>query len=91
MKQLICTMLVVVVAAWTLPAHAADEAKRIRVVLIDGQNNHDWRTTSPWLKKILEGDGKYTVDVSSYLKAATSRARSRRPCRFRRTCRSTTW
>src|SRR5215471_6080206 len=52
------------------PSARGDEppAKKIRVLLIDGQNNHDWRSTSPWLKKILEETGRFTVDVSSNLK-----------------------
>jgi len=37
------------------PAWAGERAgKKIRVVLIDGQNNHDWRATTPLLKKELE-------------------------------------
>jgi type 1 glutamine amidotransferase len=41
---------------------------KVRVILIDGQNNHDWRATTPVLKKILEDSGRFTVDVSSNLK-----------------------
>ncbi len=41
---------------------------KIRVILIDGQNNHDWRTTTPIMKKALEDSGRFTVDVSSNLK-----------------------
>ena len=26
----------------------------IRALIIDGQNNHDWKSTTPALKKILE-------------------------------------
>lgn len=43
--------------------------KKIRVILIDGQNNHDWRTTSQIMKKALEGSGRFTIDVSSNLRA----------------------
>ncbi len=43
-------------------------AGTIKAVLIDGQNNHDWRTTSPFLKKVLEDTGRFRVDVSSNLK-----------------------
>ncbi|MFO0969504.1 MAG: ThuA domain-containing protein [Gemmataceae bacterium] len=46
-------------------AQAGD--KKIRVVLVDGQNNHDWRTTTPFMKKELEASGKFTVDVSTNL------------------------
>jgi hypothetical protein len=41
---------------------------KIRVVLIDGQNNHNWRATTPLLKQALEETGRFTVDVSSNLK-----------------------
>ena len=43
--------------------HAA--APAIKVLIIDGQNNHDWKTTTPILKKILESSGKFQVDVST--------------------------
>ena len=36
--------------------------------MIDGQINHDWRTTTPIMKKALEDCGRFTVDVSSNLK-----------------------
>jgi type 1 glutamine amidotransferase len=45
---------------------AAGEAKgKIRVVIIDGQNNHDWRSTTPFLKKVLQDSGRFSVDVST--------------------------
>jgi type 1 glutamine amidotransferase len=58
----------VVVAAAVLPALADDKpAEKIRVILIDGQNNHNWRATTPLMKKELESCGRFTVDVASYL------------------------
>jgi hypothetical protein len=45
-----------------------DPGKKIRVLIIDGQNNHDWRATTPLLKRLLEDTGRFTVDVSSNLK-----------------------
>jgi len=47
------------------PAAAQD---KIKVILIDGQNNHNWRATTPFMKKALEDTGRFTVDVSSNLK-----------------------
>lgn len=45
---------------------AAGEGKgKIRVVIIDGQNNHDWRATTPIMKKALEDCGCFTVDVAT--------------------------
>jgi len=41
--------------------------KVLKVILIDGQNNHQWRETTPLLKKHLEGCKRFTVDVSSNL------------------------
>jgi uncharacterized protein len=37
----------------------------IKVLIVDGQNNHDWKTTTPILKKILEDSGKFQVDVAT--------------------------
>ena len=48
---------------------SAAEPEKIRVVIIDGQNNHDWRSTTPILKQALEKSGRFTVDVSSNLKS----------------------
>ena len=45
-----------------LPAFAAD---KIKVVIIDGQNNHDWKKTTPVLKKHLEDAGLFAVDVAT--------------------------
>ncbi len=52
------------------PASAAEKqpAGKIKVVLIDGQNNHDWRATTPHLKGVLENCGRFSVDVSTNLK-----------------------
>jgi type 1 glutamine amidotransferase len=41
--------------AWSAPA--------LRALIIDGQNNHDWKATTPVLKKILEDTGLFQVDV----------------------------
>ncbi len=43
--------------------HAAD--RRLKALLIDGQNNHQWQQTSPVLKKLLEQTGLFTVDVAT--------------------------
>lgn len=40
-------------------------AAPIRVLLIDGQNNHDWKSSSPWIKQILEEGGLFKVDVAT--------------------------
>ena len=40
-------------------------AAPLRVLLLSGANNHDWRATTPVLKKILEASGRFTVDVTT--------------------------
>jgi hypothetical protein len=47
---------------------SAGEPKKVRVVIIDGQHNHNWRATTPYLKRILEKSGRFTVAVSSNLR-----------------------
>jgi type 1 glutamine amidotransferase len=46
---------------------AADEprAEKIRAQIVDGQNNHNWRQTTPILKAALESSGLFTVDVAT--------------------------
>ena len=50
-------------AALVLTATAASD--KIKVLIVDGQNNHQWATTTPMLKRILEDTGRFTVDVST--------------------------
>ena len=45
----------------TIVAHA----EPLKVLLVDGQNNHNWVQTSPVLKAILEEGGLCKVDVST--------------------------
>ena len=36
---------------------------KIRVLIFSGRNNHDWRTTTPFLRKILVNSGRFDVRV----------------------------
>jgi len=40
-------------------------AESIKVLLIDGQNNHNWKATTPVLKTALESSGLFSVTVST--------------------------
>ncbi len=44
---------------------AASAAPPIRVLVVDGQNNHDWKSTTPVIKRILEDSGVFTVQVTT--------------------------
>jgi len=35
----------------------------LKILIVDGQNNHKWRETTPVLKKELESSGRFSVDV----------------------------
>ena len=37
----------------------------MKALIVDGQNNHDWKTTTPALKAILDETGLFTVDVAT--------------------------
>src|ERR1700761_1981769 len=52
------------VALFSLTA-LAWAAEPIKVLIVDGQNNHDWRSTTPVLKKALEDAGLFQVDVAT--------------------------
>ncbi|MBM3749268.1 MAG: ThuA domain-containing protein, partial [Acidobacteria bacterium] len=45
-------------------AWAAQCAAPIRVLIFSGRNNHDWRTTTPFLKKTLADTGRFEVRVT---------------------------
>lgn len=43
---------------------------KLKVLLIDGQNNHDWKACQPILKWVLESSSRFTVDISTTPPAA---------------------
>jgi type 1 glutamine amidotransferase len=52
------TVILVVLFALT-----ATGQNRIRVMLLDGQNNHNWQSTTPVLKKILDETGLFDTTI----------------------------
>lgn len=58
MRNLFVSLLLLANAATAAPAGAL-----IGTLIIDGQNNHNWKSTTPVLKKILEDTGLFQVDV----------------------------
>src|SRR5208282_6851971 len=36
---------------------------KIRVLIFSGRNNHDWRSTTPFLRKVLVDSGRFDVRV----------------------------
>src|SRR5512140_2519979 len=37
---------------------------KIQALILSGRSNHDWRTTTPQLKKLLEHTGRFDVRVN---------------------------
>ncbi len=58
----------VLLGGMLLMGHAADGtravgAERIKTLVIDGQNNHQWKQTTPLIVQTLEATGRFSVDV----------------------------
>jgi len=51
--------------AWLGCATSATAAEKLRALIVDGRNNHDWVTTTAILKADLEQSGRFSVDVVS--------------------------
>jgi hypothetical protein len=62
-RQLLACWLVVFAALCA--DSRADAAQKLRLLLIDGQNNHNWRATTPVLNSFLAKSGRFTVDVAT--------------------------
>jgi uncharacterized protein len=58
----ICACFAVLAACGALALTAAAQT-RTRVMLLDGQNNHDWRATSPVIEKWLEEAGLFDATI----------------------------
>jgi hypothetical protein len=64
-KHLVAALLGAAALACACPVQADAPKAKIRVLIIDGQNNHDWRSTTPFMKKELQSCGRFTVDVAT--------------------------
>jgi len=51
---------------------AAASAAPLKALIFTGQNNHDWRTTTPYLKKLLLDSGRFDVRVVEEPAGATA-------------------
>jgi len=54
-------ILLILAFLFATSAHAAPAA----ALIVDGQNNHDFKATTPHLKRLLEETGMFTVDVAT--------------------------
>ena len=61
MKGLMTFLCLVLLALAPTSVRGAD---KVRVLIVTGQNNHNWRETTPHLKRFLEASGRFTVEVT---------------------------
>jgi len=50
---------------WAVLAAVALAQAPYKALIVDGQNGHDWKSTTPVLKKVLEETKLFTVDVAT--------------------------
>ena len=64
MKRIPVALVMLVFTALLLsqPASAAD---KLRLLIIDGQNNHNWKAMTPPMKAKLESSGRFSVEVAT--------------------------
>lgn len=68
MRKLFFYSALTLLAAGVLAAQ--QEAQKIQVLIITGQNGHDWRGTTPVLRRILEDTGRFEVRVTEEFRGA---------------------
>ena len=60
---------VTLIAVSTDYSRAADRSKtpreKLRALIIDGQNNHHWKVTTPLLQNAIESSGRFKVEVAT--------------------------
>ena len=56
-------VVLVLIVAWS--ALITNAAEPIRVLVIDGRNNHDWQKTTESLVATLKATGRFSVDIST--------------------------
>ena len=58
-----------------LAACSTARGEKTRVLIVDGFSNHDWQRTTACLRMLLENEGSYSVDVSTFPARATEAER----------------
>ena len=62
-RRLLCVLIVLLACA--LPCFGKSNHGKIRVLIVDGFSNHDWRQTTTLLRGILQAAGEFDVAVST--------------------------
>lgn len=70
MKKFLLFFLAAVPAFVQQPAPKTPSPAKIQALIITGQNGHDWRGTTPVLRKLLEDTGRFEVRVTEEFRGA---------------------
>lgn len=62
MKRLLTLFVTVALSFLPLNAQAAE---KLKLLIVDGQNNHNWKATTPILREFLSGTGRFDVSVAT--------------------------
>ena len=57
------SIVIIIVVAFVLSGFKGPD--KIKVLILSGRNNHDWKTTTPKLKHIYEESGLFVVEVTN--------------------------
>lgn len=61
----ICILSLTAIVGSLLLSEPIQAAEKLKLLLVDGQNNHKWRVTSPVLTGFLTSSGRFRVDVAT--------------------------
>jgi type 1 glutamine amidotransferase len=63
-------VLLLAAAATPVARPQATAPKKIQVLIVTGQNQHDWKSTTPLLRRMLEDTGRFDVRVTEEFRGA---------------------
>jgi len=58
----------------TGPGRTDAGPRPIRILILSGENNHDWKSTTPKLEAILKGSGRFDVEITETPALLTDRS-----------------
>jgi type 1 glutamine amidotransferase len=65
LTRILLAGMILPLVAGTAASGADDDRRPVRVLIVDGYSNHDWRLTTELIRGILEPTGQFTVMVTT--------------------------
>lgn len=63
-RRVVPVLFALLAAMWSPPSIAAERAQKIRLLIVEGVSNHDWKHRLALVQGVLARDGSFAVDVS---------------------------